>query len=729
MYPRFAAAICLATLAFGQRKPVTLAALQEFRARPRDPVPGNPVWSPKGDMFAYTQGKSLMLYRIADRSARKILDLDSMDSAAVRVPASATYTWENRRVDESSLQWSASSESLLYSTEGDLFLIEAATGKWRQISKTPVAERDPKIAPDGKKVAFRRNWDLYTLDLANGQEKQITTGGTDLLRNGGLDWVYPEELNLGTAYWWSPDSNSIAYLQFDLKDEPLYPHADLRGRRAVAEPQRYPQAGEPNPTVRLARVSVNGGPPQWYDLGDTARRSLIARVGWTRDSRKIWVVRTNRIQNQLEFLTFDASSGKESIVYQESDPYWVNVEGEPFFLPNNREVLWTSERTGLRQIYRFSFENGGLKQIVDTDVVTNIVCVNDDRVYFTSHRGALEQVLNAVRLDGEKINNLEYLRITKEAGTHRISMAPGCGHFLDTYSSLTTPPETTLNDAQGRELAIFRPVDRRAMEEFDLRPVEMLSFPNSDGVTLYASLIKPPNFDPAKKYPVIVNVYGGPHAQAVRNSWPGMTLDQVFAHKGFLVWQVDNRGTAGRGHKFESPVFRRLGEVELADQRDGLKYLLSLGFADSARVGVTGWSYGGFMTLNMLLNASDMFHAGFAGAPVTNWLNYDTIYTERYMGLPEDNAKAYASTSLPPKAANLKGKLMIAHNLEDDNVLFQNTVQMIEALENAGEHFELSLHTQKTHGVGGAAARQMEAAMLDFFERSLLGAMDQKQPR
>jgi len=216
-----------------------------------------------------------------------------------------------------------------------------------------------------------------------------------------------------------------------------------------------------------------------------------------------------------------------------------------------------------------------------------------------------------------------------------------------------------------------------------------------------------------------VDVYGGPHAQAVRNAWPGLGMDQVFAQAGYVVWEMDNRGSANRGHGFETPVYRNLGARELADQREGVEYLIARGFIDSQRIGVAGWSYGGFMTLNLLFNAPDLFHAGFAGAPVTNWLNYDTIYTERYMGLPDDNAEAYARTSLARHAHNLTGRLMIAHNLEDDNVLFQNSAQIFRALEVAGKHFELSLYTEKTHGVAGAEARQMESTMLDFFERSL----------
>ncbi len=266
---------------------------------------------------------------------------------------------------------------------------------------------------------------------------------------------------------------------------------------------------------------------------------------------------------------------------------------------------------------------------------------------------------------------------------------------------------------------MYREADRRSLEQYEILPTELSSFRGPDGTLLYTRLIRPAGFDPTKKYPAVIQVYGGPGAQGPRNAWYGADFDQVLAHAGFVVWQVDNRGSAGRGHAFEIPLFRNMGPVELADQVAGVKQLVSMGFVDPARVGIRGWSYGGFMTLNALLNASDTFHAGAAGAPVTDWRNYDTIYTERYMGLPEANAEGYKNTALPQRAANLKGSLMILHNFEDDNVLFQNSLQMIDALERAGKQFELVLYTQKTHGVTGPEARHVDAAMLGFFERAL----------
>jgi dipeptidyl-peptidase-4 len=277
-----------------------------------------------------------------------------------------------------------------------------------------------------------------------------------------------------------------------------------------------------------------------------------------------------------------------------------------------------------------------------------------------------------------------------------------------------------LHAGDGTELGTYREPDRAAANEYDILPTEIVDFKTADGVTLYGRLIKPAGFQPGKKYPLVVTVYGGPGVGLpVHNSWQGISIDQVLAHKGYVVWQAENRGGMGRGHAFETAIYHQLGVTELADQVAGVKYLVSLGFVDPERVGIHGWSYGGFMTANALLNAPDVFKAGFSGAPVTNFLNYDTIYTERYMGLPKDNPDGYRETALPAKAKNLKGRLLLVHNFEDDNVLFQNSLQLANALQLAGKQFEYMLYPQKSHGVTGAAAQQMNQMMIDFFDRSL----------
>lgn len=703
-----------------QKKPITLETLSQGGGR--GGRGGGPVtWAPDGKSFVFRQGRSLMIYDPATKSSKELVSTEAIDRAAVKPPPeTGPFDWTNRRARVSGgIQWADSGNDLLYESGGDLFLIHVASGKWEQLTKTAEIERDPQLSPDGSRVAFRRGYDLYSIDIASGKETRLTSGGTPTLINGGLDWVYPEELDLGTAFWWSPDSKSIAYLQFDTSREPLFPHEDLLHVRAIYEPERYPQSGANNADIHLGVVPVAGGPTKWLNVGDTRDSYLIARAGWLPDSRSVYVIRMNRVQNKLEMFSIDVESGAPATIFTESDPYWINLQGDARFLSDGRHFLWTSERdSGFRHIFLYSNDGRSVKQLTRGPwEVKRIAATDQTRVFYTSDEGnSLETHFYSVKLDGGG-----KVRLDRTSGTHGISMGPGGLYYLDTHSTLTEPPATTLHSGDGAELGVYRAADRRQIDEYDILPTEIVTFKTADGVELHARLIKPAGFDPAKKYPAVVDVYGGPGVGLpVHNSWPGgLNIDQVYAHKGYVVWQSENRGGMGRGHAFETGIFRQLGVTELADQVAGVKYLISLGFVDPGRVGIHGWSYGGFMTLNAVLNAPDVFKCGIAGAPVTSWMNYDTIYTERYMGLPSENAEAYASTALPPKAKNLKAKLMIVHNLEDDNVLFQNSMQMINALELDGKEFEFMLYPQKSHGVGGVAAQQMNQSMLDFFDRNL----------
>lgn len=712
-----------AQFALAQKKPVTLAALQEIAALPPADAPGNPLsWSPDGTQFIARKGSSLVIYDAASQTLRTLTDASAIDRDA-RSRAGDTqeepepFEWENRRVTQLNIQWSSTGTRILYVSRGELYMISTVDGTSTHIpSRGDVA--DAKLSPDGKSIAFRHDWDLFAIEtVIPYKEHRLTSGGSETLRNGGLDWVYPEELDLGTAYWWSPDSRFIAYLQFDVREEPLYPHTDLRRERALFEPQRYPQAGERNAKVRLGTVLVTGGKTKWLDVGDTVFSYLIARVTWSPDAKKLYVVRPNRTQSRVELLAYDVASRKQTIVFEESDIYWVNIGDEPTFIKDGTEFLWLSERDGFRHIYRYSVSGQLLQQITSGPwEVTALHGVDETAgvVYYTSSEPSpLERHTYAIGFDGTGKRQL-----SSDTGTHSILMSPNARYYLHSYSSIDSPSRTTLHASDGRELSVYREADRRVADQYDLLPVELSNYRGPDGTLFYSRLIRPPNFDASKKYPAVVLVYGGPGAQGVRNSWYGGDFDQVLAQAGFVVWQVDNRGSAGRGHAFEVPVFHNLGPTELADQIAGVRQLVSLGFVDPARVGIRGWSYGGFMTLNAMLNSNE-FRAGAAGAPVTDWRNYDTIYTERYMGLPEGNGESYKNTALPPKAANLKGSLMMLHNYEDDNVLFQNSLHMIGALERAGKQFELVLYTQKTHAVTGPEAQHVNAAMLGFFERNL----------
>ena len=711
--PRCICALLAISVAAAGKKPVTLEALAAVHP---PSIMCEPVWSPDGKQFVYTEAAKVWLYDIASRAKRELVALSALEAAATKTPEPVEFGWQNRRVEEQTVQWMPSGRELLIAAGGDLFLFPIAGSRWTQLTATAEAERDPKVSPDGRHVSFRRGHNLYVLDVASRKVSRLTGDGSVTRLNAELDWVYPEELDLGTAHWWSPDSRSIAYLQFDVRREPPYPQVDLTGPKGIFEPQRYPQAGDPNAEVRLGVVSATGGRTRWMKLGPTGD-ALVARCEWLPDSSGIAVERLNRVQNRLDLLVANPRNGAVRTVLTETDPYWVNLHDGLTFLKGGGEFLWPSERDGFNHLYRYSIDGRQLAWITRGEwEVTAVAGVDaEGRVYYVSSEASpLERQLYRVDSNGEGRQ-----RLSAAAGTHSISMSPDAATYVDSFSSLTEPPSKTLYRADGTELSVLREPNRAPLEEYDVRPVQIVPVKTSDGALLYARLIRPAGLMPGKEFPAVVEVYGGPGAQMVANRWYGaLTVEQVLAQRGFAVWSLDGRGSAGRGHKWETAVFRSFGAKELEDQKEGVLKLLSLGFVDSRRIGIEGWSYGGFMTLYSLLHAPEVFACGLAGAPVTNWRNYDSIYTERYMGLPAENAEAYRRASPVNAAANLKGRLLIVHNLEDDNVLFQNTVQMAVALERASKPFELKVYPEKTHGV--AEFRQdLNELMVSFFEKTL----------
>ena len=714
-------ALLLATSVFAQKKPITLETLAQA-ARPPRGAAAPELWLPDGRSFLVRQNNRLSLYDCASGRSRLVLALDALDTAAVEPPTGDAPTdWTNRRAGVGAMQISANGKQLLYTTHGDIFLIHLETGQWEQLTRTAAIERDARLSPDGRTVAFRRGPDLYALDVASKIETRLTRDGSETVRNGELDWVYPEELELRAAFWWSPDSRSIAYLQFDTRDEPLYPHADLLRLRSVYEPQRYPRAGDSNAAIRMGVVAATGGATRWFDLGDTRESYLIGRAGWMPGSRALYVLRFNRVQNRDTLFAIDVATGARATIFEESDPYWINLEGDLHFLDDGHRFLWTAQRGagGYRHLFLYSNDGKQVRQLTaGAWEVTGIAAVDEaaGRVFYTSDEPShLERHLYSIGLDGH-----DKRRLTIEPGSHSVSMGPNGRYYVDTWSSLNEPPRSVLHAGDGAALGTYREQDRGVLDEFRVLASSIESFTTPDGVTLYGRLIKPAGWKRRKRYPVVVSVYGGPGVDMpVRNAWPGIGIDQVLAQKGYLVWQCENRGGQGRGHEFETAIYHKLGVIELADQVAGVRHLVEIGLADPKRIGIHGWSYGGYMTVNAMFNAPDVFKAGFAGAPVTNWMNYDSIYTERYMGLPKDNPAGYHDMALTPQAGKLTGKLMLVHNFEDDNVLFQNSLQLVSALELAGKQFEYMLYPQKTHGVTGPAAQHLNRLMVEFFDRNL----------
>ncbi len=696
------------------KKPVTIDALMRTGGGRRGG--GLITWAPNGSQFLVNSRGTLSLYDVPSGKLREIIAMSKLDSAAEKSEPSPVFDWTNRRVGESDIQWFADGKRLLVAASGDLFVVDVPKGSFEQLTKTAEIERDPKLSPDNKYVSFRRGPNLYALELASGKITQLTTNGSDTLLNGELDWVYPEELDLSTAHWWSPDSHYIAYLQFDITHEPIYPEVSLLNHHGLLEPERFPQPGDPNAEVRLGIVPAAGGETKWMNLGEP-RGNLIARVAWLPSSREIAVEKLPRIQNKLDLLVANTETGTSRVLLHEEDPQWINVKGEPEFLHDNR-LLWTSERDGFRHLYLYRSDGTLEKQLTSGDwEVDNVAGVDEqhNRVFFTSTEDSpTERQLYVIGLDGTGKQ-----RISKGEGTHSVSLSPTRAYYLDNYSGLTAPPRGTLYKGDGSEVRVYREPDLTDANDYEILPTEIIKVKAADGTLLYARLIKPAGFQPGKKYPAIVMVYGGPGIQLIHNAWQGLSWDQVLAHKGFAIWELDNRGSSGRGHKFESVIYHDMGAHELQDQKTGIDYLVSLGFVDPQRIGMYGWSYGGYMTLYTVTHAPGLIKAAIAGAPVTNWRNYDSIYTERYMGLPEDNEEGYKVSSPTSAAGNLQAKLLMIHNIEDDNVHFQNSMQMADALEKADKQFFMLVYPQKSHGVGGPVRRHLLEETTRFFEENL----------
>jgi dipeptidyl-peptidase-4 len=699
----------MAFAGFGaDRKPVTIQNMPTPARMP--PI----TWAPDGRRFAWMEDRGISQYDVPSKKRKQLIALGPLEEKAVKPPKQEGLDWQNRRVSEQSFQWSSTGQEMLISLQGDLFLLHTDTGKWEQLTATAEVERDPKLSPDGRFVSFRREHDLYSLEVASKKVTRLTADGSATLWNGELDWVYPEELYISTAHWWSPDSTQIAYLQFDVGHESTFPQVDLLSWRAMVEPERFPQPGTPNADVRLGVVAAEGGPTRWMDIGET-RDHLLARVDWAPDSHAVAYQRLDRTQKRLDLGLADTHTGVSRVLLTEEDSYWVNVNNDFRFLNKGKQFLWGSERDGYLQLYLCSVDDRHVLQLTKGDwEVTDVAGVNEDtrEAFFVStEQSPLERQLYRVRLDGKQKQ-----RLSGGAGTHGISMSPTTQYYMDTASSLAAPPRRTLHESDGSQIAVYK---EATPPDVEILPAEIVKIKATDGVQLYARMIKPAAFSPDKKYPVVVMIYGGPGVQMVRDAWAGAGFDQVLAQKGYLIWQLDNRGSSGRGHIWESKIYHETGLHELNDQLEGIQYLSTLGFADMTRVGISGWSYGGYMTLYALANAPAVFKAGIAGAPVTDWRNYDTIYTERYMGLPEENPEGYKRSSPQANAAEIKARLLILHNIEDDNVHFQNSVQMANVLEREGKQFQMIVYPQKSHGVGGLLQKQMLQAMLDFLEKAL----------
>ena len=735
---------CPVAFAFAQNNQLTIEAIYAdggILGRSPEGV----KWSPDGTKVSYVlrddSGEHGTLYYIDLGTGKPAVLVSSEKLSSLAPPVSSIKDERQKeaaqRYSVASYNWSPDSKHLLFDSMGQLWIHSLDTGTAVQVTSSSDASDDPKFSPDGQRLSYVRKHDLYVRDIKRGQEEALTRDGGENLLNGEVDWVYREELASRSNYFWSPDGKSIAFLQMNEKDVPTYPIVDWIPTHPTVDMEKYPKAGDPNPLVRIGVVGSNGGKVKWISAGGgkggdlplgNDPNVLIPRFGWVRDGI-LWAVALNRLQTRADVYFIDVQSGKSQRVLTESSDVWIN-SSDVELLSSGDRFLWTSWRDGHNHVYLYQFDKqnplaGEAKQVAQLThgdwEVEGIDGVDAAAgvVYFTANEGDWRQAnLFAVGLDG---NNLH--RISKENGTHSVNFGPtNAKSYVDTYSALMTPPRMSLCSTDGTCNPFWQP---RSVEGYNFIAPKAVEFKAADGTTTLLGTLLLPEGGPMMangKVPLILNPYGGPGAQSVRDTWGGPTFlfDQILARQGFAVMVVDNRGMANRGKSFAAPVKHHLGPTELDDQLASLKQALAqYPQLDSSRLGFWGWSYGGYFTL-YALEKTDVFKTGVSVAPVTDWRDYDSIYTERYMGLPLDNEDGYRNSSPVNFAGDLKGSLLEVHGTSDDNVHMQNTIQMVNAFINSGKQFQLMLYPRKTHGIAGKQARSHLFHMIqDHFEASL----------
>jgi dipeptidyl aminopeptidase/acylaminoacyl peptidase len=580
------------------------------------------------------------------------------------------------------------------------------------------------LGPDGKRVAFVRGGNLFV--AGPDGEKQLTTdGGGDVL-NGKNDWVYFEEIfnRNYKAYWWSPDGSAIAFFRFDTKPVKRFTIADPIPNAGGVEATPYPKVGDPNPTVKIGVVSAGGGEPTFLDLsGYPPESTLISRVGWLPGSKYVFAYVQDRQQTWLDFLTWPDPRSKPVKLFRETTKAWVEDLGEPKFLKDG-SFLVHSERTGWKHMYHYGADGKLIRPVTGGEwEARTIDRVDEDQgyVYFSGTKdGPTRSHFYRAKLDGSGVE-----RVTPSGGTHAVTMAPKGPLYVDRFSDDETPQRSVLCEVgKGMMRTLEANAPDRERTRYKFGKSERMQVPMKDGFVLEGIVTYPPDFDPSKKYPVWVQTYAGPHAPTVRDGFRGgPSFEQALAGSGVVSFRVDPRSASGKGAASAWACYRQLGVQELKDLEEAVDWLCKNPWADAARVGLSGHSYGGFMTAYALTH-SKKFAAGIAGAPVTDWRLYDSIYTERYMGLPSENKEGYDKSSVVKAAANLHGKLLIVHGLVDDNVHAQNTFQFVDALQRANKEFELMVYPRSRHGIAGPHYTRLQVS---FIKRSM--GLDPSEPR
>jgi dipeptidyl-peptidase-4 len=627
------------------------------------------------------------------------------DRSIGEIPTMASYRFSP---DEQKLLLMTGQEQLYrHSFKSDYIIYEIASKKWHHLSsqgKQQLAD----FSPDGKNVAFVRNNNLFVIDLSNGSETQITNDGEkNKIINGTTDWVYEEEFAFDKAFEWNSDGNKIAYYRFDeteVKEFTMPIYGSLYPQNNTF---KYPKAGEKNAIVEIYIYDLAGKTKTKVDIGNE-KDQYIPRMQWTASPDLLSLQRMNRLQNKLELLLAQASTGKTNCILTEKSDTYIEINNDLNFLNDRKSFIWSSELGGYNHLFHYSLDGKLIRQITSGSWEVISYKGFDDKnkiLYFTAaYSSAINKEVCRIALNGSK-----FTVISESKGYNEPNFSATFAYFINAYSNANNPLKFVLYNNKGKQVRVLEDNQTLAnkLKNYQLSPKEFLTVPTLNGQGLNAWMLKPSDFNENKKYPVVFLIYGGPGRNTVLNSWEGASYmwAQYLTQQGYIVVSVDNRGTSYRGEKFKKSTYGNLGMNETIDQIESAKYFGTLPFVDASRIGIQGWSFGGYLSSLCITKGNDVFKTAIAVAPVTNWRYYDSIYTERFLGLPQDNAKGYDDNSPINFVNQLKGNYLLIHGTADDNVHFQNSVEMATALQKANKQFDFMMYPDKNHGISGGNTR------------------------
>ena len=607
-------------------------------------------------------------------------------------------------------------------TEKDVY-IQYGKDQPKRLTTDTAEEKNPTLSPDGKYVAFTRNNDLYAVEVATNKEIRYTTDGTDVIYNGYSSWVYYEEI-LGRAtryksFWWAPDSKHVAFMHFDDTKVPMFPINGSTGQHGYVEKTRYPKAGDPNPEVKIGFVPTAGGAVVWAAFNEKDDQ-YFGTPYWSFDGSNMMVQWMNRGQDNLKFYSVRPETGAKKEIYDEKQPSWVDLDfdGRITYLEDKKHYILKSDRTGWAHFYLYTLDGKLVAPLTAGKWQVNELLSVDEKnkiVYFTARKEA------STRTDLYRVNynGKGFKRLTFGDYTHQVQLSPSGAKFITTYSNVSTPPKRTLLDNTGKIIKEIADSKSADFATFNIGKTEMITIPTDDGYNLPGFITYPVDFDTTKTYPVVFSMYGGPNAGSVSDTWKG-TSGQWWANEGIIQITVDHRASGQFGKEGVALMHRNLGKWEMKDYITAAKWLKAKPWVNNKKLLITGHSYGGYMTTLALTKGADYFDFGYAGAPVTSWELYDTAYAERFMDTPQENPEGYKNASVLTYVDNYKGLLRIMHGDMDDNVHIQNTIQLIDKLEDANKHFELMIYPGGRHGWGGTKSKHDASERYRFYYQNLL---------